>query len=244
MTRAAAPPLVLRLDRVDSTQAVAFALAAGGAVDRTVVVAESQAAGRGRRGRLWIDEPGASLLASVVLRPRLDATRLPLLSLAAAVAVAEALAAMTGLVPRLKWPNDVLVGGRKIAGILLESRLGPVPLVVLGIGINLLQRTFPPALAGRATSVARETTRAVDREALLSGLLEGLDRRRADLERGALVEVLQCWRALSDTLGRTVSVDGVTGVAADVDPAGALMVEAPDGQRHRIVAGEIAEAGR
>ena len=238
-----AAPRVLCLDRVDSTQAVAFALAAAGAADRTVVVADSQAAGRGRRGRTWIDEPGASLLASVLLRPRLELARLPLLSLAAAVAVAEALAETAGLVPRLKWPNDVLVGGRKIAGILLESRLGPAPLVVLGIGINLAQRTFPLALTERATSVALETGRSADRETLLSALLEALDRRRGDLERGALAEVLQRWRALSDTLGRTVTIDEVHGVAADIDDDGALVVADGD-RRRRVVAGELGEVTR
>jgi BirA family transcriptional regulator, biotin operon repressor / biotin---[acetyl-CoA-carboxylase] ligase len=244
MTRAGPAAPVLRLGRVDSTQAVAFGLAAEGAGDRTVVVADSQAAGRGRRGRVWLDEPGASLLLSVVLRPRLEPTRLPLLSLAAAVAVAETLGEVFHLAPRLKWPNDVLVADRKIAGILLESRLGPAPLVVLGIGVNLTQRTFPPALTGRATSVALETDRRVDRETLLGALLEALDRQRADLERGALADVLERWRALSDTLGRTVIVDDVRGVATDIDDGGALVVADDDGRRHLVVAGEVGEVTR
>jgi BirA family transcriptional regulator, biotin operon repressor / biotin---[acetyl-CoA-carboxylase] ligase len=244
MTRGAAAPAVLRLGRVDSTQAVAFALAAEGAADRTVVVADSQAAGRGRRGRTWLDEPGASLLLSVVLRPRLDPTRLPLLSVAAAVAVAEALVEACDLAPRLKWPNDVLVVGRKIAGILLESRLGPPPLVVLGIGVNLAQRTFPPALTGRATSVALETGRPVNGETLLAALLGAFDRRRADLERGALAEVLERWRAFSDTLGRTVVVDDIRGVATDIDDLGALVITDGDGRRRLVVAGEIGEVAR
>jgi BirA family biotin operon repressor/biotin-[acetyl-CoA-carboxylase] ligase len=167
---------------------------------------------------------------------------LPLLSLAAAVGVADALIEVAGLAPRLKWPNDVLVGGRKIAGLLLESRLGPTPLVVLGIGLNLAQRAFPPALAGRATSVALETTRPVDRERLLAAVLTALDRWRADLERGALGDVLQRWRALADTLGRTVTIDDVSGVATDIDEAGALVVAADDGRRHLVVAGEVDEA--
>jgi BirA family biotin operon repressor/biotin-[acetyl-CoA-carboxylase] ligase len=243
MSGAATPSRIVRRDRVDSTQAVAFALAVDGAADGTVVVADSQASGRGRRGRTWLDEPGASLLLSVVLRPRLPLARLPLLSLAAAVAVAETLVEVAGLAPRLKWPNDVLVGGRKIAGILVESRLGAAPLVVLGIGLNLAQRAFPPALAGRATSVALETARPVDRERLLQVMLEALDRRRADLERGALAEVLQRWRALADTLGRTVTIDDVHGVAADIDEAGALVVADGDGRRRVVFAGEVREAG-
>jgi BirA family transcriptional regulator, biotin operon repressor / biotin---[acetyl-CoA-carboxylase] ligase len=237
MTRTAAARIV-RVGRVESTQAIAFSLAAEGAADGTAVVAESQAAGRGRRGRTWLDEAGASLLVSVLLRPRLPAVRLPLLSLATGVAVAETLASVAGVPARLKWPNDVLVGGRKIAGILLESRLGTAPLVVIGVGVNLAQRTFPSALEERATSVVLETGRDVDREAVLGALLDALDRQRAALEQGGDAGVLQRWRALSATLGGTVSIDGVSGVAVDVDHDGALIV-AEGGQRRRVVAGEI-----
>jgi biotin-(acetyl-CoA carboxylase) ligase len=178
MIRATPAPAIVRLGRVDSTQAVAFALAADGAADGTVVVAESQAAGRGRRGRAWVDEPGASLLASVVLRPRLEPARLPGLSLAAGVAVAEALTRTAGLAPRLKWPNDVLVDGRKVSGILLESRLSVAP-------------------------------------------------------------VRARWRELADTLGRPVTVDGISGVAVDIDVDGALLVHDAEGRRHRLVAGDV-----
>jgi BirA family transcriptional regulator, biotin operon repressor / biotin---[acetyl-CoA-carboxylase] ligase len=238
MSRAAVGPAIVRVGRVDSTQSVAFALAADGAPDRTVVLADSQAAGRGRRGRAWLDEPGGSLLVSVLLRPALPPAQLPMLSLAAGLAVADALDEATGVAARLKWPNDVLVDGRKIAGILLESRLGTTPLVVLGIGVNLAQRTFPPILQERATSVVRETGRIVEREAVLAALLRALDRHRDALEHGKLAQVLDGWRARSATLGRTVSVDGVQGIAVDVDDDGALLVD--DGtRRRRVVAGEI-----
>jgi BirA family biotin operon repressor/biotin-[acetyl-CoA-carboxylase] ligase len=240
------PPIV-RLGRVESTQAVAFALAADGAADGTVVVAESQEAGRGRRGRVWLDEPGASLLVSVILRPRLEPGRLPGLSLAAAVAVAEALTRTTGLKPRLKWPNDVLVDGRKIAGILLESRIqaeaggnGASAAIVLGIGVNLLQRMFPADLAQRATSVWLASGRPVDRDSLLAALLDALGHWRRQLEAHGFPPVRTQWRALADTLGRTVTVDGITGEAVDVDADGALVVVDVEGRRRRVVAGEVA----
>ena len=238
MIGAAAP--TVRVGCVESTQAIAFALAAEGAADGTVVLADSQTAGRGRRGRVWVDEPGASLLASVLLRPRLDPAGLPLLSLAVAVAVADALVELTGVRARLKWPNDVLVGGRKIAGILLESRIGPAPVVAVGIGVNLAQRGFPPSLEGRATSVALETGVAVDREALLDALRGRIERWRRALERGETPQVLARWRALADTLGRPVTIDGRHGVAIDIDADGALLVADGD-RRHRIVAGEVAD---
>jgi BirA family biotin operon repressor/biotin-[acetyl-CoA-carboxylase] ligase len=205
------------------------------------VVADSQAAGRGRRGRAWLDEPGASLLASIVLRPRLEPARLPGLSLAAAVAVAEALTRTAGVSPRLKWPNDVLVNGRKLAGILLETRLsGERPTTILGVGVNLSQRVFPAEIGQRATSVWLASGRLVDRDSLLAALLDALGDWRRRLERQGFAPVRARWRALADTLGRAVTVDGVSGVAVDVDADGALVVVDGDGRRRRVVAGEVA----
>jgi BirA family biotin operon repressor/biotin-[acetyl-CoA-carboxylase] ligase len=236
---------IVRLGRVESTQTVAFALAADGAPDGTAVVADSQAAGRGRRGRPWVDEPGASLLASVILRPRLEPARLPGLSLAAGVAVAEALTRTAGVRPRLKWPNDVLVAGRKLAGILLESRvIGDRMTTVLGVGVNLSQRIFPAELGQRATSVWLVSGRLIDRDSLLSALLDALGDWRRRLERQGFTPVRTRWRALADTLGRTVTVDGVSGVAVDVDADGALVVADADGRRRRVVAGDVADVPR
>jgi BirA family biotin operon repressor/biotin-[acetyl-CoA-carboxylase] ligase len=259
---------------VPSTQAIAFELAAQGAPDRTVVVADHQTAGRGRRGRRWEDEPGASLLASILLRPRLEPHRLSLLSYVAAIAVVEALAGVASLAARLKWPNDVLVNGLKIAGILLESRMNrstgqigatrssnrpptelsglaaPVTtdlaapattvLVTIGIGINLTQRQFEAALAARATSVALASGRTIDRETMLAAILERLDVWRARLEDEGFEPVRARWLALSDTIGRQISIEGQTGLARDLDDDGALILETSDGPR-RVVAGEVRE---
>ncbi len=256
------PPIVRR-GEVESTQVEAFRLAAEGASDRTVVIAEYQRAGRGRRGRAWEAEPSLGLLASVVIRPRGPAAVWPLLSLATSVAVAETLAGVAGLAARLKWPNDVLVGGRKIAGILLESRPGAGaggaapggappgheaadlagPVIVAGIGINVGQRAFPRALAEQATSVWLETGRDVEREALLSALLEAFDHWRARLEAEGFGPVRARWLALADTIGRMVTVDGLVGWALDLDVDGALLVR--DGAAlHRVRAGEVHAAGR
>jgi BirA family biotin operon repressor/biotin-[acetyl-CoA-carboxylase] ligase len=235
-------PAIVRKGSVPSTQAVALELAEQGAPDRTVVIADHQTAGRGRRGARWEDEPGASLLMSIVLRPDLEPARLPTLSYVAAVAVAEALAAVAPVVPRLKWPNDVLVSSRKIAGILLETKLGRAPATtILGIGINLGQRQFPAALADRATSVAIETGLAVDREVLLTALLDRFDVWRRRLEAEGFDVVRQRWIALSDTIGRRVSVEGRVGIAQDLDQDGALILENGDG-RQRVVAGEMRES--
>jgi BirA family biotin operon repressor/biotin-[acetyl-CoA-carboxylase] ligase len=236
---AAGPRVVHRVGTVASTQDAAFALAARGAADGTAVVADSQTAGRGRRGHRWHDEPGASLLVSVIVRTPLAAGTRPLLSYVAAVAVVETLRRAAGVEARVKWPNDVLVAGRKVAGILLEARDA---VVVAGIGLNVSQRRFPPELAGRATSLALETGRAVDREAVLPVLLEELDRWRGILEREGFEPVRARWRAAADGLGRPVRVGDVSGIAVDLDGGGALVVDV-DGVARRVIAGERSEEG-
>jgi BirA family biotin operon repressor/biotin-[acetyl-CoA-carboxylase] ligase len=174
------------------------------------------------------------------MRPRLEPARLPGLSLAAAVAVADALTRTAGVTPRLKWPNDVLVGGRKLAGILLETRLsGDRATTILGIGVNLSQRVFPDELGARATSVWLVSGRLVDRDSLLAALLDALGEWRRRLERQGFAPIRTRWRALADTLGRAVTVDGISGVAVDVDADGALVVADADGRRRRVVAGEV-----
>jgi BirA family transcriptional regulator, biotin operon repressor / biotin---[acetyl-CoA-carboxylase] ligase len=237
---------IVHLPRVDSTQGTIFDLAAQDAPDRTVVVADYQAAGRGRRGRAWDAPAGTSLLTSILVRPRATPERWGGYSLVSALAVADALTRVAGISARLKWPNDLLVGGRKIAGILLESRTpaagpraaGGAAVIAVGIGVNLGQRAFPAALAARATSVALETGRAVERDAVLTALLEAFDGWRGRMERDGLAPVRARWLELADTIGRRVSVDGVTGVAVDLDVDGALVLE--DGaRRHRVVAGEV-----
>ena len=250
---ASAPGVIVRLGTVDSTQSVAFALAERGAADRTVVVADQQLAGRGRRGRTWSAPAGTSLLASILVRPRLPQPLLATLSLTTAVAAAEALRRVTGVEARLKWPNDLLVSGRKIAGILLESRMtgrtaasgsttsGSGIVTIVGVGINLGQREFPPDLADGATSVAIETGRAPSREAVLTALLEEFDVWRARLEEKGFDPVREAWRRRSDTIGRRVTVDDVSGTAVDLDVDGALLVDV-GGSVKRVLAGAVSSS--
>ena len=227
--------VVIRLTTVDSTQNYAAKLAADGAVDGTVVVAETQTAGRGRRGRVWRDVPGAGVLLSIIVRTALPVARVPLLSLATAVGVAEALRGEARVDARLKWPNDVHVGGRKIAGILLE-RSGDV--VLVGIGVNVAQRELAADLS--ATSIALEGGHP-DRERLLVAIPRSVAHWRRRLEEDGFDAVRGRWTELATTPGRRVSADGVVGTARGLDDDGALLVVA--GERIvRVRAGDVAEA--
>jgi BirA family biotin operon repressor/biotin-[acetyl-CoA-carboxylase] ligase len=201
----------------DSTNERAKALAAAGAPHGTLVTASEQTAGRGRQGRSWLAGAGAAVLMSVVLRPPPEA-----LPLAAAVAVAEAVPVETAI----KWPNDVLTDGRKLAGILVEGR-PQEGWVVLGIGLNV--SGVPDEVADIAASLD-----GADRDEVLAALLERLDARLSS----PLEEVLDEWRRRDALLGQEIAWDGGTGVAAGIDSDGSLLVDTDDG-RVALVAGEV-----
>jgi BirA family biotin operon repressor/biotin-[acetyl-CoA-carboxylase] ligase len=225
-----------------STNDAAGRLADDGEPEGTVVVADAQTAGRGRHGRVWISPPGAGLYTSIVLRPAPDV--LDLITLTAGVALAAGLRAASGIEAAVKWPNDIYVGGRKVAGILAEGGTSAAgPHVVLGFGINLLPASFPPEVASRATALESELGRAVDRGLVLAECLAALAGRYADLHRGHREAILADWRTLArSTFGRAVEWDtpaGVSlGVVEDIDGSGALLVRTGSG-RARLVAGEV-----
>ena len=230
-------------DEIGSTNDVAITAAQAGAPEGLVVVANTQSAGRGRVGRSWSSPPGAGLYVSVVLRPAGSA--LQLLTIAAGVAVAEGVHAAAGLDPAVKWPNDVHVRSRKLAGILAEagSSAGAVDHVVLGFGVNILRAAYPPDVAARATSIESELGRSVDRGLVLAECLTALSSRYEMLRRGGVNDVIAAWRARAAThLGRVIEweVDGGRrqGVAHDIDSTGALLVHSGD-KIVRVISGEV-----
>jgi BirA family biotin operon repressor/biotin-[acetyl-CoA-carboxylase] ligase len=229
------------LETASSTNDIAARLAESGAEPGTLVAAEAQTSGRGRMGRSWFSPPGAGLYVSVVLRPDPP----PLLTLAAGVALADGIQASTGLQAEIKWPNDLLVGKRKLAGILAEAAAqgGRLEFVILGFGVNLRPAAYPPELADRATSIEAELNRPADRAMILAEILSALASRCTDLQQGRFDAILSAWRTRAPSLrGAVVEWDTPGGPergrAEDIDAAGALLVRV-DGRTVRLFAGEV-----
>jgi BirA family biotin operon repressor/biotin-[acetyl-CoA-carboxylase] ligase len=221
--------------RTDSTNERARELALSGAPDGTLVTAEQQSAGRGRQGRAWSAPPGRALLMSLIVRDLEE--RHALLPLAAAVAVCEACEAVAPVRCGIKWPNDVWVDRRKIAGILIEGR-PQEGWAIVGIGVNVAtaRHEFPPALRDSATSlaIAGDETGTLSPEVLLPPLLTALDRQLADRPEA----ILEASRARDALLGERVSWRDGEGEAAGIDESGALIVETGD-RRVALDAGEV-----
>lgn len=226
-----------------STNDDLLARARDGAADRKVLVADSQRSGRGRLGRRWHSPPGVNLYLSLLWRTaEVELSALPPLALVAGLAVAEALVEVAGVNARLKWPNDVLIGGRKVAGVLAEAQAAP-PALIIGVGVDVNQERFPQELTPVATSLLLATGEVQDRAALAAAVLRQLERRLDQGLGGGLEGALEEWSARSATLGQRVRAsDGVEGVAEAVAPSGALMVRDAEGRRHEVIAGPIEAA--
>jgi BirA family biotin operon repressor/biotin-[acetyl-CoA-carboxylase] ligase len=234
----ASPWKIVRLSRVTSTQKVARDYALSGCAAGTVIVAETQTEGRGRHGRKWHSVEGG-LYLTAVLKPVSRAGLVPLL---AGIAVAEAIKTVTGIKAGLKWPNDILIGGRKVGGVIVDSSwfLGEVRFILLGIGANI-NNPLPEALP-KATSLSLELGKGIDIDRFLHILIERLDYNLTNLDTEP-DEILKSWRRLTQTLGKHVEVvncsgEVVRGMAVDVDSDGALILE-NCGRRRRVVSGRL-----
>lgn len=230
--------------RIGSTQDLAREMAEAGAPEGTAVLANGQTAGRGRLGRSWVSPVGRSIHLSLIVRPSL--VQLPRLTVIAPLAVALAVEETTSLRPRIKWPNDVFLSGRKFAGVLIDSELaGDQPLyAIVGIGVNVnLDTSAYPEIAPIATSLMMETGQEVAREAVLASLLNCLEDLYLAVGRGEDDAVYEAWRDRLDTIGQTVRVrlgDQVEeGLVEDVDAEGSLMLRRADGSRVTVPAGEV-----
>jgi BirA family biotin operon repressor/biotin-[acetyl-CoA-carboxylase] ligase len=232
---------------LDSTNAYARKLAERGAGEGEVVIAEAQTHGRGRLGRSWISPPFVNLYFSLILRPRLAPAHAPQLTLMAAVALADTVASFIKTPPVIKWPNDLLVGGRKLAGILTESScdVQRIEWVILGIGINLNYPValMPEAIQNRATSIMSLTGTRVSREEFLRRLIHDLDRCYGEFEESGFAAIAPRWESLFGLRGKRVRVEMANqvmiGTARGIDREGALILEDGKGESLKVVAGDV-----
>lgn len=239
---------VIHYFRTDSTNSAALELGAQAAPHGTVVIAEEQTAGRGRLGRKWYSEKSSGIYASIVLRPPLAPSTAPVLTLLAGVAAQNAVRAATGLSGDIRWPNDLLINGKKVCGILTEMRaeVDRLHMVVLGIGINVNQSSMPDELREIATSLALEGGRQYSRLHLLAELLRDIERYYHMLLNEGSAAIVREWSAASTYAdGKRVRVrasrDDYSAVTSGLDASGALKVCRDDGRQELLVAAEITE---
>ena len=234
-------------EETSSTHDVVEKLARDGVKEGVVVFAESQTKGRGRLGRKWLSPPRQGLWFSVLLRPDLRPQAATQLTVVAATALARAIRQHTGLVPEIKWPNDILLQGRKVAGVLTElsAELDHIKYVILGIGVDVNQTAaeFPPELRKLATSLRLEAGRVLNRAELAAAILRELDHDYARIRRHEFPQLADEWEGQCVTLGRRVRIHIggriVQGRAEALDEDGALLLRTEHGRLERIIGGDV-----
>lgn len=233
---------------VSSTNTVIKEMALAGAPDGSVCIAESQSAGKGRLGRAWSAPEGKGLWVSLLLRPSMPPHLAPLITLCAAMAMAQAVRETAGIDVRIKWPNDLVCQGRKLCGILLELSADPdrIEYVVIGTGVNMYEGAYPPELAERAAAVEELAERMPLRREVLVHYLAALEDLLYRLKQKGFEGIEADYRAQSCTLGGMVHVSGaaeLTGMAEAIDKTGALLVRTEDGELHRVLSGDVSVRG-
>lgn len=235
--------------RTDSTNRVALELGHAGEPEGAVVLAEEQTAGRGRAGRAWYSERAAGIYMTLLLRPKLAPVQAPLLTMMAGLSARTAVQATTGLSVDLKWPNDLLIGGKKVGGILTEMHAEPgqVRFVIVGIGLNVNQEKFPGELAGAATSLRVESGKPQSRMELVVRLLREFESDYNRFQHEGVASVVARFESVSSyASGKrvrvTIGTESYTGTTAGLGPEGLLQVKRDDGQLTTVIAGDVAEA--
>src|SRR5882672_6540936 len=235
--------------RTDSTNRVAMELGYAGEPEGAVILAEEQTAGRGRAGRSWHSERAAGIYVTLLLRPKLAPVQAPLLTMMAGLSAHTAVQAVTGLAVDLKWPNDLLIRGKKMGGILTEMHAEPnqVRFVIVGIGINVNQEKFPGELASVATSLRAETGKPQSRMELLVRLLHEFESDYNRFLREGVASVVARFESVSSyAKGKRVRVangtESYVGTTAGLGPEGLLQVEREDGRVTAVISGDVTEA--
>ncbi|UCD71687.1 MAG: biotin--[acetyl-CoA-carboxylase] ligase [Syntrophobacterales bacterium] len=236
---------------LDSTNSKAYRMATEGADEGEVIVADRQLRGRGRLGRQWLSPPGVNLYVSIILRPPIAARNAPLITLMGAVATAKATKGISGLQPRIKWPNDLLINNKKIAGLLNEvkCREDKVEFVVLGIGINvnMTLASVPEQIRSIATSLREELGYDISRVESLKALLQELEAEYRAFLAGESERLLRQWEEFSQMVGKLVEMrsfhEVIRGRVRGIDSDGSLLLSSSDGSERRVIAGDISQLG-
>lgn len=241
------------LRRCESTNVEARRLAEGGAPEGALVIAEAQGSGKGRRGRQWFSPAGLGLYFSFILRPKMAPAEAARINLLMSVSAAEVIRDKTDLPVKIKWPNDILVNGKKAAGILAEisTELDSISYMVIGLGVNVnIPRAggFPAELHKTATSLLIETGKSFSRAALLKSILLDFEHRyNASLQDG-FQAALRRWRELAGIMGKKIKIETaggrISGTVVDLDPDGALVLRDPEGTLRRFLSGDIVQEMR
>jgi len=238
---------ILYREETETTQELARQLAELGADEGTVAICEKQLGGRGRRGRTFVSPPHVGIYFSIVLRPQFKPSAVMQIPLLTGVAVSRAIAAVTLLHPRIKWPNDIILNGKKACGILAEMKADRdvVDYVILGIGVNVNTpgEMFPEDIALIATSLAAEAGKNVSRIKLIQSILENLETLYYGFLTQGFAAIRKEWKKWDNTLGSRVEIRGdneiILGQAIDMDEEGFLLVRTDSGEMKRIVGGDI-----
>lgn len=236
---------IYHFETIESTNDTAKILGAQGAAEGAMVVAETQTAGRGRLGRYWLSPPGLGIYVSLLLRPPLPPNEMPQITLSTAVSVVRALTRAVGVTPGIKWPNDLILKGKKLGGILteMETESDQIRYLVVGMGLNVNNPDFPPELGGRATSLLREEGHSFPRLAILKAWLEEFETLYKQFLAQGFPGILEEWKQHSVTLGKYVAVRQgprqIEGLAMEITAEGALVLETAWGEEVKVTSGEI-----
>jgi BirA family biotin operon repressor/biotin-[acetyl-CoA-carboxylase] ligase len=236
---------VYQFESIDSTNTFARNLSENDAPHGTLVIAETQTAGRGRLGRRWESDPGENLLFTILLRPSVRIEKLILLPFAAAIGIADGIEQTTGVSLETKWPNDLLCGKKKMCGILIEGSMEPDvgAAIALGVGINVNQMNFPSDIEHVATSLYQITGRRWPKGELLNAILPSLEERFLELCYSEAPTILASWKKRTRMMGQQVLVkeqqEAYEATAVDLDVQGALLIKHPDGTVHSVLSGDV-----
>ncbi|MCR1899058.1 biotin--[acetyl-CoA-carboxylase] ligase [Irregularibacter muris] len=243
---------IMHFDSIGSTNDKAKDLALQGAEEGTVIIAEEQIKGRGRRGSQWVSPKGKGIWMSIILRPDVLPKNAPKFTLLSAVAVAQAIREVTALPVQIKWPNDIIYQNKKVCGILTEmsAEMDFINYIVVGMGININEsiKDFPEEIQGKATSLREIKGENISRQRLVRSILENLEKFYLEfVKEQNFQKVLELWKSMSGILGKEVRAMGnndvIQGIAVDINQEGALIIKEDNGKIHEITFGEVSLRG-